>query len=85
MPSENIKILEFNQYQKSDKTPCIFYADIKSLIKKIDWWKSTPEISSTTKEGKHIPFVYSVLPTWAFDGIENKHYVYRGEDCMKKS
>ena len=21
---------------------------------------------------------------WAFDNIENKHIVYRGEDCMKK-
>ena len=21
---------------------------------------------------------------WAFDGIENNHYVYRGKDCMKK-
>ena len=21
---------------------------------------------------------------WSFDGIENKHVVYRGKDCMKK-
>ena len=27
MPSENTKISEFNQYQKSDKTPFIIYAD----------------------------------------------------------
>ena len=62
-----------------------FYADIESLIKKIDWWKSTPEISSRAKEGKHIPFGYSMLPTWSFDGKGNRHDVYRGEDCMKKS
>ena len=28
MPSENTKIIEFNQYQKSDKTPSIMYADL---------------------------------------------------------
>ena len=34
MPSEKGKILEFNQYMKSDKMPYIIYADIESLIKK---------------------------------------------------
>ena len=29
------KILKFNQYMKSDKTPCITNADLESLIKKI--------------------------------------------------
>ena len=37
MTSEEDKILEFNEYIKSDKTPCIIYAaDIESLIKKMD-------------------------------------------------
>ena len=36
MPFEDTKILEFNQYQKSDKTPFIIYADFESLIEKID-------------------------------------------------
>ena len=35
-PSEKDIILEFNQYMKSDKMPYIIYADIESLIKKID-------------------------------------------------
>ena len=30
---ENTKILEFNQYQKSGKTPFIIYADLESLVK----------------------------------------------------
>ena len=34
MLSEKDSILEFNQYLKSDKTPCIIYADMESLIKK---------------------------------------------------
>ena len=29
MPSEDTKILEFNQYQKSDKAPFIIYADLE--------------------------------------------------------
>ena len=36
MPSEKDNILEFNQYMKSDKTRYIIYADIESLIRKID-------------------------------------------------
>ena len=28
IPSENTKILEFNQYRKSDKAPFIVYADL---------------------------------------------------------
>ena len=36
MPSTDTNILEFDQYQKSDETPPIIYADLKSLIKWID-------------------------------------------------
>ena len=36
MPSEDTKILEFNQYQKSDKAPFIIYADLECLTEKID-------------------------------------------------
>ena len=36
MPFENTKILVFNQYQKSDKAPLIFYADLECLIQKFD-------------------------------------------------
>ena len=36
MPSEGTKILEFNQYQKSDKGPFITYADLECIIEKID-------------------------------------------------
>ena len=36
MPSEDTKILEFIQYQNSDKALFIIYADLESLIEKID-------------------------------------------------
>ena len=39
---------------------------------------------STTKISEHIPCGYSMSTIWAFDHIENKHTLYRGEDCMKK-
>ena len=55
MPSEKYNILEFNQYMKSDKIPYIIYADIESLIRKIDGCANNPEKSSTTKIGEHIP------------------------------
>ena len=49
MPSENTKMLEFNQYQKSDKAPFIIYADLECLIEKIDGCKNNPENSYSTK------------------------------------
>ena len=55
MPSEDTKILEFNQYRKSDKAPLIIYADVECLIEKIDECKNNPENSSTTKVSEHIP------------------------------
>ena len=36
MASEDTKILEFNQYKKSDKVPFIIYADREWLIEKTD-------------------------------------------------
>ena len=58
IPSERYKILEFNQYMISDKIPYIIYADIKSLIKKVDGYANNPENSSTTKIGDHITSRY---------------------------
>ena len=54
MHSEDAKILEFNQYQKSDKTSFISHADLQCIIEKIDGYKNNPENSSTTKVNDHI-------------------------------
>ena len=43
MPSEDTKILEFNQYQKSDEALFIIYAVLECLIVKIDECKTNPE------------------------------------------
>ena len=54
MPSEDTKILGFNQYKKSDKAPFIIYADLECIIEKIDVCQNSPENSSTTKVSEHI-------------------------------
>ena len=67
----------------SDKMPYVIYADIKSLIEKIDGCTNIPANSSITKFGEHIPFRYSIS-IWEFNHIENKHTLYRRRDFMKK-
>ena len=84
MPSEDIKILESNQYQISDKAPFIIYADLECIIEKIDGCKNNPENLSTTKVGERISSGFSTSTISSFRNIENKHDVYRGKDCMKK-
>ena len=84
MPSEETKILEFNQFQKSYKAPFIIYADLECLIEKIDGCKNNPENSSTKKVSEHIQSGFSMSTISSFRSIENKHDVYRGKDCMKK-
>ena len=35
MPSEDTKMLEFDQHQKSDKAPFNIYADLNCIVEKI--------------------------------------------------
>ena len=75
MPSEDNKILEFNQYQKSDKIPSVTYAVVQSFVRKVDRLKIILKNYLSIKVGENIR---------EFNGIENKHDVSRGEDCMKE-
>ena len=84
MPFDDTKILEFNQYQKSDKAPFIIYADLECIIEKIDGYKNNPKNSSSTKVIEHIPSGLSMSTISLFGSIENKHDLYRGKDCIKK-
>ena len=83
MSSEDTKTFEFNQNQKSDKTPFIFYADLEYIIQKNDGCKNVTENSSATSASQNIPPGFSISTIFSFRGIENKHNVYRDEDCMK--
>ena len=79
MSYEDIKILKFNQCQKSDKAPSIISAYLECLIENIDGYKNNPEISSTTKVDEQIPLGFSMSIISTFKCIENKHELYRGE------
>ena len=41
------------------------------------------KIPQQQKTGEHIPCGYLMTTIWAFNNIETKHTLYRGEDCMK--
>ena len=84
MPSEDTKILEFNQYQNSDKALFIVSADLQTLIEKMDGCKNNPENSSSTKLGEHIRSSFSMSTISSLKSMENKHDVCRGKYCMKK-
>ena len=60
MPSEDIKILEFYQQQKSDKAPFFIYADLECLVEKIGGRKNNSENSFTAKVGEHISSGFSM-------------------------
>ena len=71
MPCEDTKILEFIQYQKSDRALFIIYADLECLIDQIDGCKNNPENSSTTKLGEHILAAFSMSTISSFKSIES--------------
>ena len=85
MPSEDTKILQFNQHQKSDKASVTTYADLECINKETDGFKNNPENSSTTEVSEHIPLNFSNSTTSSFASIEVKHDVCRGKDCRNIS
>ena len=83
MPSEETKILEFNQYQESDKAPFNFYTDLECLLENIDRCKNNPENSSSKNVVQHTSSGFSMSTISSFKSTENKHDVYRDKECMK--
>ena len=73
MPYEYTKILEFNQYQKSDKASFINYVDLECITEKINKFKNIYENSFT-----------KLFTISSFNSTKNKHDVYQGKDCMKR-
>ena len=61
---------------KSVKMLYIIYADLESLIKKIDGCANNLEKFSTRTIAEHIPCRYSLSTMWAFNNIENKDVLY---------
>ena len=84
MAPEKKKILELKQYMKCDKVPYVIYADIESLIRKIDGCANNQEKLSAMKISEYIPCEYSISTIWEFEHVKNKYSLYRGKDCMKR-
>ena len=83
MPNENNKILKYNYREKSMKTLFVIYADLESLLEKINTCHNNPEKSSMTKINKHTASGDSLFTHCSFDATKNKLDYYRGKDCMK--
>ena len=58
MPKEDNKILNYNHGEKSMKVPFIIYADLESLLEKMNSCHNNPEKSSTAKINKNTPSGY---------------------------
>ena len=78
IPSEDTKVLEFNQFHKSNKTPLIVYADLESLTEHIDGCKNNTKKLFRTKVGKHIPSGFLMLAMSSFKDIGKKVW------CMQR-
>ena len=84
MPEEDNKILKYKPGEKSLRVPFIIYADLESLLEKMNTCHNNPEKSSTTKINKHTPSGYSLFTHCSFYTTKNKLDYYRGKNCMKK-
>ena len=67
MPKEDNKILKYNHGEKSMKAPFIIYADLESLLEKMNTCHNNPKKPSTTKINKQTPSGYSLVTHCAFD------------------
>ena len=83
MHEEDNKILNYNRGEKSMRASFVIYADLESLLEKINTCNNNPEKSSTTKINKHTPSGYSLFTHCACDTTKNKLVYYRGKNCMK--
>ena len=83
MSGSDNKKLKYNYGEKSMKAPFIIYADLESLLEKINTCHNNPEKSSTTKINKHAPSSYSLFTHCSFDTTKNKLDYHRDKDCVK--
>ena len=83
MSAKDNKILKCNHGEKSMKVRFIIYADLESLLEKMNTCYNNPEESSTAKINKHTPSGYSSFTQCSFDATKNNLDYYRGKNCMK--
>ena len=83
MPKEDNEILKYNDGKKSMKVLFIIYADLESLLEKMNTSHNNPKKSSTTKINKHTPSGYSLFTHCSFDTTKNKLDYCSCKNCMK--
>ena len=83
IPKEDNKILKCNHGEKSMQVPFIIYADLESLLEKVNTCHNNPKKLSTTKINKHTASGYSLFTHCSFDVTKNKLDCYRGKNCLK--
>ena len=59
MPKENNKILKYNHGEKSKRAPFVIYADLESLLEKMNTLFNNPEKSLTKMIDFYVAFIIS--------------------------
>ena len=62
------------------KVPFIIYADLESLLEKINTCHNSPKKSSTGKINLHTACGYSLFTHCSFDVTKTKYDYHRGKD-----
>ena len=83
IPEEYKNILKYYPREKLLKAPFALYADFESLLIKVQSCQNNPEKSYTERKAEYEPSCYSLGLICSFDSTKNKHYVYRGKDCVE--
>ena len=83
MSKEDNKILKYNYRENSMKVPFIIYANLESLLEKMNIRHNNPKKLSTTKINEHTASGYALFTNCSFDDTKNKLDCYRGKGCMK--
>ena len=83
MPKEDNEILKYNHGENPMKFRFIIYADLESLLEKMNTCHNNPKKSSTTKINKHTPSGYSLFTHCSFNATKNKLDYYRDKNCRK--
>ena len=83
MPKEDNKILKYNHGEKYMKVSFIIYAELESLLEKMNTRHNKLKKSSTTKINKHTLSGYSLLTHFSLDTTKDRLDYYRAINCMK--
>ena len=76
-------VLKYIPGEKSIRTTFVIYADLKSILEKINGCKNDLEKSSTIKVNKHTASGCSLFSHCLVDRTKNKVDYYRGKNYMR--